>query len=53
MYTAYRFDQGAQIALEYILSHPENYEEDEEFDAWCDAVVVALEKSKELVHFRL
>lgn len=47
MRTTVRFDQGVRIALDYILSHPEECQkEDPEFDAWCDRVIAALEKSK-------
>lgn len=46
MGTYVRFSQGVRIALEYVLSHPEEYEEDTEFDNWCDNVIAALEKAK-------
>ena len=47
MCTKVRFDQGARIALDYILSHPDQCQkEDPEFDAWCDKVIEALEKAK-------
>ncbi|MBP5491560.1 MAG: NAD-dependent epimerase/dehydratase family protein [Clostridiales bacterium] len=46
MRTNIRFDQGVQIALDYVLSHPDEYEEDPEFDSWCDRVIAALEKAK-------
>ena len=46
MRTATRFEQGAQIALDYILKHPECQREDPEFDAWCDRVIQALERAK-------
>ena len=47
MRTTVRFDQGVRIALEYILSHPEECQrEDPEFDAWCDQVIAALEAAK-------
>ena len=46
MRTTVRFDQGARIALDYVLSHPERQVEDPEFDAWCDRVIAALEGSK-------
>lgn len=50
MRTTIRFDQGVRIALDYILSHPEECQkEDPEFDAWCDRVIQSLEKSKEMV----
>ena len=47
MRTQVRFDQGVRIALDYILSHPEECQkEDPEFDDWCDRVIAAVEKSK-------
>ena len=49
MRTNVRFDQGVQIALDYILSHPECQQEDPEYDAWCDRVIAALEASKAAV----
>ena len=45
MATRVRFDQGVRIALDYILAHPELQREDPEFDAWCDRVIAALDKS--------
>ena len=50
MRTTVRFDQGVRIALDYVLSHPEECQkEDPEFDAWCDRVIAAQEKAKEAV----
>ena len=50
MRTNVRFDQGVRIALDYILSHPEECQRpDPEFDQWCDRVIAALEKSKKEV----
>lgn len=50
MRTTVRFDQGVRIALDYVLTHPEECQkEDPEFDAWCDRVIEALEASKEKV----
>lgn len=47
MRTQVRFDQGVRIALDYVLSHPEECQkEDPEFDDWCDRVIAAVEKSK-------
>ena len=47
MRTNVRFDMGVKIALDYVLSHPEECQkEDPEFDAWCDKVIGALEKAK-------
>ena len=41
------FHQGVRIALDYVLSHPEECQkEDPEFDAWCDHVIEALEEAK-------
>lgn len=41
-----RMDQGIKKTVEYILSHEEYQVPDEEFDAWCDRVIGALEKAK-------
>ena len=50
MKTNVPFSQGVRIALDYILSHPEEcQQEDPEFDSWCDRVIEALEKAKESV----
>ncbi len=46
METTIPFHRGARISVEYILSHPECKKADEEFDAWCDRVIDALEKAK-------
>ncbi len=46
MQTTIPFNQGVRIALDYILSHPECQVEDQEFDVWCDKVILALEESK-------
>lgn len=47
MCTHVRFDQGVRIALNYILTHPEEcQQEDPEFDAWCDRVIDVMEKAK-------
>jgi hypothetical protein len=32
--------------IEFVLSHPEYQIEDQEFDAWCDAVIAELEQAK-------
>ena len=48
MRTTVRFDMGVRIALDYVLSHPDECQiEDPEFDEWCDKVIAALEKAKE------
>ncbi len=41
-----RMDQGIKKTVEYVLAHEEYQVEDEEFDAWCDRVIAALEKAK-------
>ena len=47
MSTNVRFDMGVRIALDYVLAHPEEcQQEDPEFDGWCDRVIAALEKAK-------
>ncbi len=46
MTTNIPFHKGARIALDYVLSHPDEYKEDPEFDAFCDNVINALEKAK-------
>ena len=39
------FSEGVRIALDYILSHPEECQkEDPEFDEWCDQVIDTIEK---------
>ena len=50
MCTTVPFHRGVRIALDYILSHPEECQRpDPEFDEWCDRVIAALEQSKKLV----
>ena len=50
MKTTVPFHVGARIALDYILSHPEECQKpDPEFDDWCDRVIAALEKAKEAI----
>lgn len=46
MTTTVPFHKGARMVLEYVLAHPEKYEEDPEFDAFCDKVIDALEAAK-------
>lgn len=44
------FSEGVRIALDYVLSHPEECQiDDPEFDEWCDKVIAALEKAKEML----
>ncbi|MBW7473137.1 SDR family oxidoreductase [Paenibacillus oenotherae] len=38
-----RLDQGIRGTIQHILAHPELQREDEEFDAWCDKVIHALD----------
>ncbi|MCI3921588.1 SDR family oxidoreductase [Paenibacillus sp. TRM 82003] len=44
-----RFDQGIKRTVEYVLSHPEYQKTDEEFDAWCDRVIEALDNAAKIV----
>ena len=47
MRTTVPFHVGVRIALEYVLSHPEECQRpDPEFDAWCDRVIAALDAAK-------
>lgn len=45
-----RLDQGIKQTVRYILEHPEHQHEDEEFDGWCDKVIVALESAVRTIH---
>lgn len=45
-----RFDEGVRRCVRYILSHPELQTEDPEFDAWCDRVIDAQEKAKQIIY---
>lgn len=49
MTTHVRFDTGVRIALDYVLSHPECQTLDPEFDEWCDRVIAACDKAREMV----
>ena len=49
MTTNVPFSRGIRIALDYVLSHEEEYEEDPEFDEWCDRVIASLERAKEQI----
>ncbi len=50
MKTTVCFDQGVQIALDYIMTHPEECQkEDPAFDGWCDRVIRAMEEAKKSV----
>lgn len=47
MKTNVPFHTGVRIALDYILSHPEECQkEDPEFDRWCDQVIEVLDEAK-------
>ena len=49
MKTTVSFDQGVQIALSYILAHPEQQKPDPDFDAFTDKVDAAMRAAKEMV----
>ena len=40
-----RFDEGVRRCVDHILAHPELQVEDPDFDAWCDRVIEAQERS--------
>ena len=44
MTTNVPFHKGVRMAIDYVLSHPDKYEEDPEFDAFCDKVIAGMEK---------
>jgi hypothetical protein len=46
MTTTVPFHEGVRIALDHVLSHEDRYEEDPEFDQFCDSVIEACEKAK-------
>ncbi len=46
MKTTIPFHKGVRIALDYVLSHPENYAEDPDFDRFCDKVIELVDKAK-------
>lgn len=46
MTTNVPFHKGVRIALDHVLSHSDAYEEDPEFDAFCDNVIEVLENAK-------
>ncbi|MBP5607939.1 MAG: NAD-dependent epimerase/dehydratase family protein [Lachnospiraceae bacterium] len=45
MTTNIPFHKGVRIALDHVCSHPEEYEEDPEFDQFCDKVISVLDKA--------
>ncbi len=49
MTTTIPFHAGVRIALDYVLSHRDEYEEDPVFDTYCDRVIEALEQAKKSV----
>ena len=47
MCTTVSFHEGVRIALDYVLSHPDECQKpDPEFDAWCDRVIAVLDAAK-------
>ena len=44
MTTNVPFHKGVRMAIDYVLSHPDKYEEDPEFDTFCDKVIAGMEK---------
>ncbi len=46
MTTNIPFHEGVRISLDYILAHLDRYQEDPEFDEFCDKVIAAQEKAK-------
>ncbi|MCR5002456.1 MAG: SDR family oxidoreductase [Lachnospiraceae bacterium] len=49
MTTNVPFHKGVRIALDYVLSHPGDYDEDPDFDLFCDRIINALDKAKKEV----
>lgn len=49
MTTNIPFHKGVRIALDYVLSHTDEYEEDPEFDSFCDRVIDAIENAKNTI----
>ncbi len=47
MTTYVPFHKGVRTALDYVLSHPEEYEEDPEFDLFTDRIIETLDKARE------
>lgn len=45
-----RTEEGIRRTVEYVLSHEECQLADEDFDAWCDKVISALEQAKNLLN---
>ncbi len=49
MTTNIPFHEGVRLSLEYIQSHPDRYQEDPEFDEFCDKVIAAMENAKDSI----
>lgn len=49
MTTNIPFNEGVRRVLDHVLSHSEEYEEDPDFDKFCDKVISALEDAKKKV----
>lgn len=47
-----RFDEGIKETVDYILSHHEFQLIDEEFDAWCDKLLLGIENLKRDMRYR-
>lgn len=45
MKTNIPFSEGVRVALDHILSHTDEYEEDPMFDKFCDKITDALEET--------
>lgn len=46
MATNVPFHKGVRIALDYVKSHPGEYEEDPDFDLFCDRIIEALDEAR-------
>ncbi len=46
MTTNIPFHKGVRIALDYVLSHEDRYQEDPEFEKFCDTVIEVMEEAK-------
>lgn len=49
MTTTIPFNKGVRIALDYVMAHEGRYQEDPEFDKFCDKVIEAMENAKKQV----
>ncbi len=49
MTTTIPFHKGVRIALDYVKAHEDRYQEDPEFDRFCDKVIEAMENAKKQV----